>query len=169
MHSSFYTLKGAIETHRKLCVLKDYLRIKKVHICKRPVFGRGRWQAYRINSSGDGRHPGLRQGVKEDRGQPAPGGGFGGGSTVRGVICSKREFELMPPNGEWEPLQQKRGWKFGVSSGEPGRGSPLGPLWKVWWRQKVKVEERKWRTKGFPTKRSILIHWRFYCSSCQTV
>lgn len=104
MHSSFYALEGAIETHRKLCVLKDYLYINMVYICKRCVFGRGCWQVYRINSSGHGRHPDLRQGVKEDMVQPSPGGTLVG-TSVLGAICSEREFELMPPNGEWEPLQ----------------------------------------------------------------
>lgn len=146
MHSSFYTLKEATETHRKSCVLKDYLHIKPVYICKRHVFGRGCWQAYRINNSGDGRHPGLRQGVKEDMVQPTPGGTLVG-NTVLGAICSKREFELMPSNGEWEPLQQKRGLKSGVSSGELGGGCPLGPLWKVWWRQRWKLKRESGEQK----------------------
>lgn len=131
MHSAFYALKGAIETHRKRCALKDYLHIKMLYICRRRGFGRGRWEACRINISGDGRHPGLGEGVTEDMVQPPPGGTLVG-TTVLGAISSKREFELMPPNGEWEPLQQKRGVKFGVSSGELGGGSPLSPLWKVW-------------------------------------
>lgn len=86
--------------------------------------------------------------------------------TVAGPNCSKIEFELMPPDGEWESLQQK------IEVWGQFRGAgwfPPGSLWKVWWKQKVKVEKKKWRTKVFPKKRSILIHWWFYCSRCQTV
>lgn len=165
MRSSFYTLKGAMETHRKLCVLKYYLHIKMVYICKKHVFGKGRWQAYRINSSGDGRHPARDKKWKKTVNSRRD---FGGEHSPCSNLLQEG-FELMPPNGEWEPLHQKRGLKSGVSSGELGGGSPLGPLWKVWWRQKVKVEKRKWRTKVFPTKRSILIHGQFYCSNCQTL
>ncbi|KAF2977575.1 hypothetical protein EK904_000328 [Melospiza melodia maxima] len=83
----------------------------------------GRRQTYRINSSTDGQHPALKQGVKEDMVQPTRR------KSLMGPICSKIELELMPPNGEWESLRQRKGWKFRVGSGELG-SSPLGSLWK---------------------------------------
>lgn len=100
-----------------------------VYIYTRHVIVAGCWQTYGSNSSGNGQHPGLRPAVQEDAVQPTPGGTLVE-SAVLVAFCSKREFELMPPNGEWGPLQQKTGLKIGVSSRGLGGDSPPGSLWK---------------------------------------